>query len=103
MIQKEEYNKKMGVHTERERIILKVFSSLLLIQIGILVYFFFFMALRINMFNVIQLAPVILFTDHPYGIKGYVLLGSYCLSLGFATVAATLTTYRFFKRGEEAW
>ena len=103
MIQKEEYNRKMGVHTERERIILKVFSSLLLIQIGILVYFFFFMALRINMFNVIQLAPVILFTDHPYGIKGYVLLGSYCLSLGFATVAATLTTYRFFKRGEEAW
>jgi hypothetical protein len=103
VITKEEYNKKMGIHTQRERIILKGFSALLLIQIGVLIYIFFFMAVKVNMFKVIQLAPVILFTDHLYGIKGYFLLGSYCLSLTFATVAATLTTYRFFKRGEEAW
>jgi len=103
MIRTEEYKKKMSIHTEGERTILRVFSLLLLIQVGILAYMFFFMALKINMFEVIQLAPVILFTDHPYGVKGYVLLGSYCFSLGLLVLAATLTTYKFLKRGEAAW
>lgn len=97
---KEEYDKMLRIHTEREKKILKIFSILLPIQVGIMMFFFFFMALKIRMFQVIQLAPVILFSDHPYGIKGYVLLISYFFSLGMMSIAAILTIYRFLKKND---
>ncbi len=103
LVREKDYKKRLERYTKRELRILKIFTLFLPIQIGILAYIFFFLALKVNMFEVIQLAPTILFTDHPYGIKGYLLLFSYCSSLILITCAGILTGYKFLKKGDVGW
>jgi hypothetical protein len=73
------------------------------IQIGILAYFFFFMAMKANLFTVLQLAPIILSGNHTYGIKAYVILIFFSFGLLLGSIAAGGTVYRFFKQGKERW
>ena len=103
IIPQEDYDTRLKRYTKRELKIMKVFAIFIPVQVSILAYIFFFMAFKISMFDVIQLAPVILFTDHPYGIKGYVLLCAYCFSLIMLTTGASLTLYKFLKKGEVTW
>jgi hypothetical protein len=103
IIPQEDYKSRLKRYTKRELKIMKVFAIFIPVQVSILAYIFFFMAFKISMFDVIQLAPVILFTDHPYGIKGYVLLCAYCFSLIMLTTGASLTVYKFLKKGEVTW
>ncbi|MBU7016370.1 MAG: hypothetical protein HXS44_02580 [Theionarchaea archaeon] len=97
-ITKEEYENALKGYTKKESRILKIFAFMIPMEVGILIFIFFIMALNIKMIQVIQLAPVILFTDHPYGIKGYVLLISYCFTAAVMICMAALTGYRFLKR-----
>lgn len=99
-IPEKEYTEHVKGYTRKELKIMKIFSIFMPVQIGILVFFFFFMAVKIDMFNVFQLAPVILFSDHLYGLKGYVLLVVYSVGLAKAILIVAFTTYKFFKRGE---
>ncbi len=97
---KEEYQKKINGYTPQEKKIMKVFALFIPVQVGILVYFFFFMGLKINMFHVLELAPVILSGSHPYGIKAYFLLFAYSLGIIMGVSAAATTAYKFFKEGK---
>ena len=103
-ISKEDYQKAIKGYTKRELKIMKLWSIFMPMQIGILVFFFFFMAFQINLFHVLQLAPLILSGNHPYGIKAYVLLFMYSFSLMMATLAASATAYKFFtQKMSERW
>lgn len=97
-ISEEDYTKKMSIYTERELKILRAYSLFLPVQIGILSFVFFFMAFKIKIVQVFQLAPLILSGGNPYGAKGYVLLGAYSLSLTLMTLAAVLTVWRGLKK-----
>ena len=103
IITKKDYEQKMQRYTKRELKILKIFALFIPVQISILAYVYFFMALKISMFDTIKLAPLILFADHPYGIKGYVLLFAYCSSLVILAAGAVLTGYKFLKKGDVSW
>ncbi len=103
MISKEEYQKAVKGYTQRELKIMKVWGILMPLQICILIYFFFFMAVKINLFQVISIAPIILSGSHSYGIKAYVLLFMYSLSLFMGALALTATAYRFIKQKGERW
>jgi hypothetical protein len=101
-ITNEEYENTLKGYTKRELKIVKIFAFLIPVEVSILVFIFFFMALNIKMVQVIQLAPVILFADHPYGLKGYILLISYCFTVVAMIFMASFTVYRFLKKDRMA-
>lgn len=100
-ISKEDYRKALSGYTPQELKIMKIFAIFMPIQIGILVYFFFFLSIKINVFHILDLAPLILSGNHSYGIKAYFLLFVYGLALIVGACAAVTTVYRFFTR--ERW
>ncbi|KYK35435.1 MAG: hypothetical protein AYK19_02265 [Theionarchaea archaeon DG-70-1] len=103
-ISKEDYQKATKGYTKRELKVMKLWSIFMPMQIGILAFFFFFMAFQINLFHVLQIAPLILSGNHPYGIKAYVLLIMYSFSLMMTTLAASATAYKFFtQKASERW
>lgn len=103
-ISKEDYQKAIKGYTHRELTIMKLWSILMPTQIGILIFFFFFMALKVNLFNVLQLAPIIISGNHPYGIKAYVLLFMYSFSLMMGVLAGSATLYKFItQKAGERW
>jgi hypothetical protein len=103
MVSKKEYEEALKGHTKKELTIMKLFAIFMPIQIGILAYFFFFMAMKANLFTVLQLAPIILSGNHTYGIKAYVILIFFSFGLLLGSIAAGGTVYRFFKQGKERW
>lgn len=100
-ISKEDYYKTLKGYTQQELKVMKLFAVFIPIQVGILVYFFFFMGIKVNMFHVLEIAPVILSGDHLYGIKAYFLLFLYTSGLIVGAFAAVMTAYRFFTK--ERW
>lgn len=103
IITKKEYEEALKGYTKRELTIMKLFAIFMPTQIGILAYFFFFMAMKANLFAVLQLAPIILSGSHAYGIKAYVILIFFSFGLFLGSIAAGGTVYRFFKQGKERW
>jgi hypothetical protein len=97
-VKKEEYQKALEGFTERERGLMKKLALFIPFQVGILAFFFFYMATKINIVHILQLAPVIL-TENPWGIKGYFLLFFLSFGIFMSAFAASLTAYRFFKQG----
>lgn len=104
VVSKGEYEKAVKGYTSREIRIMRLFDIFMPMQICILAYFFFFMAAKINVINVFQMAPIILFGDNPYGAKGYFLLFSFSFSLTMASIAVFGTLYKFVRKGgKERW
>jgi hypothetical protein len=97
-VSKEDYQKSLEGYTKRELKIMKCLAAFIPVQIGILVYIFFFMAMHIQMFYVLQLAPVILSESNPYGFKSYFLFFMYAGGLILGAFAGSVTVYRFFKK-----
>ncbi len=97
-VTKEEYQKALKGYTNRELKIMKCLAAFMPVQIGILAYIFFFMAMHIQMFHVLELGPLILSGSNPYGFKSYFLLFMYSLGLLMGAFAGSMTLYRFFKK-----
>lgn len=103
-ISKEEYLKALKGYTKRELRIMRAHAMFMPCQIGILVYFFFYMGLKANIFHMMQLAPLILSGDHSYGIKAYVLVIFFSFGIFMGALAGGATLYRFIKKGgKERW
>jgi hypothetical protein len=103
-VSKEDYENDIKGYTTRELKILKVFAIFMPVQIGILVYFFFFMAMEANLFYVVKMAPVILSSAHTYGIKAYIILLVFSIGLVLGSLVALYSAYKFLKRGRtERW
>ncbi|MBU7019111.1 MAG: hypothetical protein HXS44_16490 [Theionarchaea archaeon] len=103
IITKKEYEEALKGYTKRELKIMKLFAILMPTQIGVLAYFFFFMAMQADLLAVLQLAPIILSGTQAYGMKAYVILIFLSFGLFLGSVAAGGTLYRFFKQGKERW